>query len=135
MTKTALNRPEEPRHLQGPYSLERLDILGINEQLMLEPGGSWIDPPPPKRQLALVDHLGGRVKDGFQALLAEAGGRPVALKDSRLAVLLPLCAPVLDSMLHPVLVVRDRLEVAISLARRGGTPIPLALASWEIHLV
>jgi hypothetical protein len=47
---------------------------------------------------------------------------------------MPLWHPVIGEVLHPVLVIRDPVEVAVSLARRDGTPIPFGLAAWEIHL-
>jgi hypothetical protein len=37
-------------------------------------------------------------------------------------------------VLHPVLVLRDPVEVAQSLQRRDGTALPVALAMWEVNL-
>jgi hypothetical protein len=37
-------------------------------------------------------------------------------------------------MLHPILVVRDPVEIALSLAARDDTPLPFALAGWELHM-
>ena len=68
-------------------------------------------------------------------LLAEAGdGHPLALKDPRIGVLMPLWWPLLENVLHPVLVLRDPLEVALSLERRYQTALPVALAMWELNI-
>jgi hypothetical protein len=112
---------------------ERLEVLNLNEQLMSELGANWVSPPEFASGLpdpAMVS----RAQAAVDELRRGTGSRPVALKDPRIAVLIPIWAPVIDSMLHPVLVTRDPLEIAVSLTRRGGTPMPLALASWEIHL-
>ena len=71
----------------------------------------------------------------WDELLAEAGdGRPLALKDPRIGVLMPLWWPLLENVLHPVLVLRDPLEVALSLERRDQTALPVALAMWELNI-
>jgi hypothetical protein len=41
---------------------------------------------------------------------------------------------VADGVLHPVLAVRDPVEIALSQARRGGTTPAHALASWEVQV-
>lgn len=112
---------------------ERLDMLAANEKVMHDLGGSWIDPPAPERQRLAGDEVAGLLSAVFEQLLAQAGPRPVAVKDPRIAALMPLWQPVLAGRLHPVLVIRDPLEIAASLAARGGTSEPLALAGWEIH--
>jgi hypothetical protein len=69
----------------------------------------------------------------FERLQAEAGDRPLVIKDPRIGVLLDLWAPVIDGLLHPALAVRHPAEIALSLARRDGIPAALALVSWELH--
>jgi hypothetical protein len=112
---------------------ERLDVLAVNERVVRALGGTWIDPPSPERQRTAGAGISALLSDVFERFLAEAGHRPVALKDPRIAAMMPLWQPVLRERLHPVLVVRDPLEVAASLMARGGTSEPLALAGWEIH--
>jgi hypothetical protein len=112
---------------------ERLDMLSVNETVMDVLGGNWIDPPEPQRQRIAAEKATGPLVAAFERLLAEACSRPVAVKDPRITALMPLWGPVISRRLHPVLVVRDPLEIAASLAARGGTPVPLSLASWEIH--
>jgi len=71
----------------------------------------------------------------LDGLVAEAGPSPVVLKDPRIGLLLDLWLPLLAGRFAPVLVVRDPLEVATSLAARDGSPLSFALAAWELHLV
>jgi hypothetical protein len=78
--------------------------------------------------------VSGRLQEAFERLLREAGGAPVVLKDPRIGVMWGLWAPVLAGRLHPVMVIRDPLEVAFSLQRRDGTPVPFGLAAWELHM-
>ena len=74
-------------------------------------------------------------RSGLGGRAADRDGRtaPVVLKDPRIGVLLDLWGPILDGLLHPVLVVRPPTEVAASLAARDGTPRALGLAGWEVH--
>jgi hypothetical protein len=66
-------------------------------------------------------------------MLRTGGGRPIALKDPRISGMIALWGPVVVPLLHPVLVVRDPLEIARSLLARDRTPIPFSLAAWEIQ--
>lgn len=59
---------------------------------------------------------------------------PWTLKDPRLCVLLPFWRAVVDDHAAAVLVIRHPTEVARSLAKRSGLPLPEALAMWEYHL-
>jgi hypothetical protein len=113
---------------------ERLDTLAVNEATIDRLGGSWIDPPAPERQRSADQTVTDALTVVLEQLLQQAGDRPVAVKDPRIAALMPLWGPVISGRLHPVLVVRDPLEIAESLAARGGTPTPMSLASWEIHM-
>lgn len=70
----------------------------------------------------------------FDDLVTRAAGRPIALKDPRLSVMMPLWAPILEPAMHPILVVRDPIESARSLCRRDDTPVPFGLAIWESHM-
>ena len=60
----------------------------------------------------------------LDTLLADAGGRPIVLKEPRINGLLTLWGNVIDGTLNPVLALRDPIEVARSLATRDGTSIP-----------
>ncbi len=67
-------------------------------------------------------------------MLRDADGLPIVVKDPRIGSMLPLWGPIVVEYLHPVLVVRNPIEVSRSLSRRDGTPMPYGLAIWELHM-
>jgi glycosyltransferase involved in cell wall biosynthesis len=74
-----------------------------------------------------------KVVHGFRDVVQELEEhRPWAIKDPRLSVLLPLWKPLL---VDPVVVVchRHPLEVARSLRSRGGMPMSIGVALWEVY--
>lgn len=111
---------------------ENLGIFRANEAVLDELGATWFDPPSPDRITASRD-LDSGLRSAVELLIETAGPAPVVLKDPRIGVLLDLWGPILDGLLHPVLVVRPPTEVAASLAARDGTPRALGLAGWEVH--
>ena len=56
---------------------------------------------------------------------------PWVWKDPRTSVLLPYWRAVLGSRLASVVVVRNPLEVAVSMERRHGVPVSFSVALWE----
>jgi hypothetical protein len=113
---------------------EHKDMFRINEEILGELGATWYQPPSAQAQLAARASVSGRLQEVFERLLREGGGAPVVLKDPRIGVMWELWAPVLAGRLHPVMVIRDSLEVGLSLQRRDGTPVPFGLAAWELHM-
>ena len=113
---------------------ENLALLRINEEILSGTGGTWFTPPTSEAQLAARQWAEPKLRTVLRELLAEAGGAPVAIKDPRIGVLSKLWGPVIDASLHPVLVVRNPVEIALSLATRDGTPTAFGLASWELHM-
>jgi hypothetical protein len=113
---------------------ERTDVYEANERILAELDGTWYSPPPPDRLAAARERVAPELRNLLGDLLAEAGPAPLALKDPRIGALLPLWHPLLDGLLHPVLAIRHPLEIARSLATRDGTPVPISLAAWEVHM-
>jgi hypothetical protein len=113
---------------------ENLNVYKINEDLLAELGASWFDPPSEPTLLEARPRVQGRLRRVFDGLVEQAAGAPLALKDPRIAVLMGLWGPIIGDRLHPVLVVRDPVEVAQSLQARDGTPMALGLAAWELHM-
>jgi len=113
---------------------ENLGVLRTNEEVLHELGGSWYRPPDLEVQAAAAQRLSPRLRGEVRRLLSAAGERPLVVKDPRIGVLMPIWRDVLDEYLHPVLVVRDPVEIARSLRRRDGTPLPFGLAMWETHM-
>jgi hypothetical protein len=113
---------------------ENLRIWELNEEILGRLGGSWFAPPPEEAQRTARDWATARLEGALTQLVAHGDGAPVALKDPRVGVMMTLWAPIIARYLHPVLVIRDPLEIAQSLCLRDATPVPFALASWELHL-
>jgi hypothetical protein len=113
---------------------ERLGVWRANEQILEKLEASWFDPPPVAAQLAARDWALPLLHDQIDQLIEGSQGLPVALKDPRINVMMPLWGPIVRTMFHPVLVIRDPVEIALSLQRRDGTPIVFALAAWELHM-
>lgn len=121
--------PSNPR---GYY--EPLSVLEVNEELLERCGCAWWgDAPPPEDQRPLLAETEPRLRSILDSLIEQAGEAPVAVKEPRINGLLPLWRPVIDGVLHPVLTVRDPLEIALSHGSRDGTSLGHALASWEMQ--
>lgn len=122
-------RPSNPL---GHY--EPLAVLEANEELLEELGCSWwAEVPPAEAQVERRAEAVPRLKGILESLVESAEGAPVAIKEPRINALLPLWAPVIEGSLHPVLAVRDPVEVALSQQRRDETSTPHVLASWEVQ--
>ena len=109
-------------------------IWRANEQILKRLGGSWFDPPLPAIQLAEREWAVPSLRVEVECIIEWAAGAPVAIKDPRIGVMTPLWHPLIVDRFHPVLVIRDPIEIALSLARRDGMPMAFALAAWELHM-
>lgn len=112
---------------------ENMIVFRLNEDVLAELDANWFIPPDDEVQMKARDTIQPRLTSVLQTLVDTASPAPLVLKDPRLVTLQQLWGPALDGVLHPVVVIRDPVEIAHSLHRRDGTPVPLALASWEIH--
>jgi hypothetical protein len=112
---------------------ENLSVFHANEEILARIGGTWFLPPTIEAQRATRSLTTPQLRNLVRRLMVEAGGRPLAVKDPRIGVLLEIWGPLIDELLHPVLVVRNPVEIALSLATRDGTPTAFTLASWERH--
>ena len=124
--------PPDPGNPRG-YG-ENLRVYRTNEEILQELDATWFAPPPEEQQRAARGWAVARLSVLVETLLDEADGAPLALKDPRIGVMLPLWEPVIGERLHPILVVRNPVEIATSLDRREQMPIPFALAAWELHM-
>lgn len=113
---------------------ENANLWRLHEKILEQLRGSWFDPPPAEVQLAAARWAVPALSAEVDRILGQGGGAPIAIKDPRIGVMIPLWRPIIDERLHPVLVIRDPIEVASSLQRRDGTPPQLALAAWELHM-
>ncbi len=122
----------DPSNPVGYY--ENLGIYRINEAILERTDASWFVPPAREAQVAAAADARLALGDALARLRRDGGGAPLAIKDPRIGVLLEVWEPLIVGELHPVLAVRNPVEIAFSLATRDGTPIALALASWELHM-
>lgn len=113
---------------------ENLRVFAENERILAESGGSWIDPPTAEALLIGGAETSARLRELLEQICSESPGHPIAVKDPRIGVLLPVWKPAFQDSLHPLLVVRHPVEIAMSLSRRDATPIPVVIAAWELHM-
>jgi hypothetical protein len=113
---------------------ENLNVWRVNESILSRLGGTWFDPPSDDQQLAARLWATPEVLAVFGQIVEEANNAPVVLKDPRIGGMLPLWGEIIDDHLHPVLVIRDPIEIARSLNRRDGSPTTFALAAWQLHM-
>jgi hypothetical protein len=113
---------------------EHWDVFRANEQALGRLNGSWFEVPDGVGRYAGDPSYVGPLREVLSNLLSAAGESPLALKDPRIGMLLELWWPLIEDLLHPVLVVRDPVEVALSLERRDLTALPVGLAMWEVHV-
>jgi hypothetical protein len=123
-----------PADIDNPAGYwEHIKVWGLNERLLAASGASWFTPPSRTAQQSLQPWASQQVRAVCERLQAEAGDRPLVIKDPRIGVLLDLWGPVIARGLHSALAVRHPAEIALSLERREGIPAALALVSWELH--
>lgn len=113
---------------------ENMDIWRANEEILRRLGGSWFDPPSAAALLAAQEWAGPLLSFEVERLVEHAGDAPIAIKDPRIGVMMKLWHPIIADYLHPVIVIRDPVEIARSLHHRDGTPSAFALAAWELHM-
>ncbi len=112
---------------------ERFDVNALNDKLLAELGGSWDNPPARQLVHDRAPAWQPKVKALLGRLERQAGGKPVMVKDPRVCVLLPAWLPHLQGRFSLVVVDRNPLEVALSVRKRDGRPLYVALALWQLY--
>jgi hypothetical protein len=117
---------------------EHIAVWELNEEVLAASGASWDQPQrfdPAKLDDAVRSRFVDRASETLQSLRHGAGTRPVAIKDPRLSLTLPLWRAALPAStdVRYVVMTRDPLEVARSLAARDGIPLEAGLALWEAY--
>jgi hypothetical protein len=113
---------------------ENTGIWRTNEDVLGRLGGSWFDPPSVAAQTAAREWALPRLRSEVERIARQSPDAPIVLKDPRIGVMMPLWEDILWGSLHPILVLRDPVEIALSLLHRDGTPPAFGLAAWEIHM-
>jgi hypothetical protein len=113
----------------GYYELQ--EIGDLNDEILTALGGSWDCLP----QLPDGWELGPLMTPYFRRAASIVGTRLAKnrwlIKDPRIAPLLPLWRRAVLDRCAAVVIVRDPMEVAWSLALRNGMPILTGLALWS----
>ena len=128
--------PGDPSTLKGPSPVnpagfwEQPPLTRLNDRILEHLGSAWDAPPPLVRPLPVApSHLSElELGDAFARVFTAS---PWVWKDPRACITLPLWMD--TGALDPVvvLVLRNPLDVAASLAARDGATPPFALALWE----
>jgi hypothetical protein len=128
----APGRRANPANPEGFFEVPALSRC--NEDLLRALGGEWSAPPPLP---------GGWVDDprlaAVRPLAARLAGRHlrrigVVWKDPRLSLTLPFWRPILAADAPTVIVVRNPVEVAESLAARNHLDLETGAALWERYV-
>jgi hypothetical protein len=121
--------------VRGPWNpsghFESRSLMHLNNALLTQMGRTWWYPPPVDgydEVAARITTTGAQARRVFQRVHRTV---PWVWKDPRTAVLLPFWRRALGPRLVAVVVVRNPLEVAVSLERRHGLPVSFGVALWE----
>ena len=100
----------------------------LNGEILHRAGGSWDNPPPRDKILALKNEFAPRIKD----LIKESELPLWGWKDPRTILTIELYLPYLKNP-HFICCFRDPMEVAKSLQRRNKFPLEKGLVSKNIQ--
>jgi hypothetical protein len=122
--------------VRGPWNpsghFESRTLMHLNNALLTQMGRSWWYPPPAGDGYdAVAARITTTRSQARRAFRRVHGQVPWVWKDPRTSVLLPYWRTVLGSRLASVVVVRNPLEVAVSMERRHGVPVSFSVALWE----
>ena len=106
---------------------EQWPIVELDEEILLRFGGRWDSPPMlPRDWLGEADRR--RARDLYASLYASDH---FVMKDPRATLLLDLWRESAPRTPSAVLIVRDPMQVAWSLAKRDAIPVSTGLALWS----
>lgn len=111
---------------------EHLAVVRLNESVLVNAGGSWEQPPLLSSTLGEGEFDADMRKDArriLDDLTTAASGRPVAIKDPRLCLTLPLWIQV-GNPRASVICIRHPGSVAGSLLKRNGIPPTMGAQLW-----
>jgi hypothetical protein len=123
--------------VRGPWNpsghFESRALMHLNNALLTQMGRTWWYPPPAGEQdyeavAARITITRPQARRAFRRVHRTV---PWVWKDPRTSVLLPYWRSVLGDRLAAVVVVRNPIEVAVSMQRRHGVPVSFGVALWE----
>jgi hypothetical protein len=122
-----------PPHPDNPAGYwESVSLTACNDRLLEAMQATWRDPPEEGvGALAGREDLRREARACFDAAYGQRGEVAFVWKDPRNCLLAPFWEEVLGARLAAVVVHRNPLEVADSLARRDGIEVADALRLWQ----
>ena len=122
--------------VRGPWNpkghFESRSLMHLNNRILAEMGRRWWYPPPDGEAyftVAAGNSIGpAEARKEFRMVHRSA---PWVWKDPRTSVLLPFWREVFGEDIAALIVFRNPMDVAISLERRHGLPLPFGVALWE----
>ena len=113
---------------------ERRDVRDLNDAILAASGSDWDAVSELDLDAMPSESRAGYVSAAADVVLNLDAHRPWFVKEPRLCVLFPIWRQALETP-FAIHIHRNPLEVARSLHRRNGIPIPAGLALWEIYNV
>lgn len=119
--------PWNPTGLWESRTLNRLD-----DKLLAEMGRTWYYPPPVgDTYFALAGNIVTTQAEASRVFNEVHKRRPWVWKDPRACVLLPFWRKALAERVAAIIVLRNPLEVGVSLGRRHNVAVEFGIALWE----
>lgn len=111
---------------------ENRRFVAINESILQSYGGGWDLPPAWERGWHLDERLQGLREDALCLIDALEGQGRWGWKDPRNSLTLPFWQTVLPD-LKVVICLRNPLEVALSLRKRGNSSLAFSFNLWRVY--
>lgn len=122
--------PPQPDNPKGYF--EHKGMLALNEALLEHLGGAWDFPPEPAVGWESAAELEGLRKQAAELIAGFRGHEPWGWKDPRNALTLPFWRSLIPD-LKVVVCLRNPMEVAASLQKRGYSSRRFSLRLWETY--
>ena len=122
--------PADPHNTDGYW--EHVKFGYLNDEILNELGAAWDSPPPATADWQRVGAL-SRIRDKADALLEEFKAcEPWGWKDPRTSLTLPFWLELCPD-LKVIICIRNPLEVAVSLKRRGASSYTFGIRLWSLY--
>src|SRR5690242_11315077 len=113
---------------------EHLALMDVNDAVLARLGGAWDAPTLVDPSFATSDAFADLRERARAEFDATYDGDRWVFKDPRVSVLMPFWRAVLGDEHVMLVVLRNPLDIAASLARRQGLPAVYTLALWERYM-
>jgi len=123
--------PADRGNPEGHLELEAVGDL--NDEILVHLGGTWDGPPALPEGWATDPEMDAFVERARALVDASFEGNRFVLKDPRFALLLPLWRRALLDRFCAIVIVRDPVAVAWSLALRDGLSTLTSFALWSSY--